>query len=81
MDSGADRPGPDAGNGKKGLSRHTAGTDRTGLRVEGMMVHTVVSIGFAPNGQEMFSWFEGDIQYTQYWMAVPGGGLVQVREG
>ena len=34
MDSGADSPSPDAGNGKKGLSRHTAGTDRTGLRVE-----------------------------------------------
>ena len=40
----------------------------------------VVSIGFAPNGQEMFSWFEGDIQYIDYWMIVPGGGLVQSRQ-
>ncbi len=39
----------------------------------------VVSVGFAPNGQEMFSWSEGEIQYVEYWMTVPGGGLVQHR--
>ena len=46
---------------------------------EKMEATNIVSIGFAPNGQEMFSWSEGDIQYVEYWMTVPGGGLVQHR--
>ena len=44
-----------------------------------MAATNVVSIGFAPNGQEMFSWFEGDVQYEEYWVSVPGGSLVQHR--
>jgi len=44
-----------------------------------MEATNIVSIGFAPNGQEMFSWSDGDIQYVEYWMTVPGGGLVQHR--
>ena len=40
----------------------------------------VVSLGFAPNGVEMFAWTEEDgSQWEEYWMTVPGGGLVRVR--
>ena len=44
-----------------------------------MRATNVVFIGVAPNGQEMFSWTEGEVQYTEYWMAIPGGGLVLTR--
>ena len=38
------------------------------------------SIGFAPNGEEMFSWEEPDgTAWEEYWMVIPGGGLVQAR--
>lgn len=44
-----------------------------------MQVTNIVNIGFAPNGQELFSWFEGTIQWVEFWQVVPGGGLVQAR--
>ena len=44
-----------------------------------MEATNIVSLGLAPNGQEMFSWREGDIQYTEYWMPMPGGGVVMTR--
>ena len=38
------------------------------------------SLGFAPNGEEMFSWTELDGSiWEEYWEATPGGGLVQSR--
>jgi hypothetical protein len=44
-----------------------------------MEVTNIVSLGFAPNGVELFSWFEGETQYFEYWAPCPGGGLIQVR--
>jgi len=44
-----------------------------------MTVTNIVSIGFAPNGVEMFSWEEYGVKYTEYWATVPGGGMVQTR--
>jgi hypothetical protein len=45
-----------------------------------MEATNIVFLGLAPNGQEMYSWFEGDIQYVEYWQPVPGGGMVQTRQ-
>ena len=40
----------------------------------------IVSLGFAPNGEEMFTWDEEDgSQWVEYWHATPGGGLVMSR--
>lgn len=38
-------------------------------------------IGEAPNGQLLYRWteFDGSV-WEEYWMPVPGGGLVQHRE-
>ena len=43
------------------------------------MITNIKSIGFAPNGVEMFSWEENGVQYADYWQTTPGGGLVQTR--
>lgn len=51
------------------------------IRVLGNVQGTnIVSIGFAPNGVEMFSWSEGDQRWEDYWMLIPGGGIVQSRQ-